>query len=68
VSAALGEQVQRFRGPDRARSGLLRIDPLLFVAAVALIACSVYVVGKATHDDIPGDPATTSCARPSMAS
>jgi rod shape determining protein RodA len=56
VSAALGEQVQRFRGPDRARSGLLRIDPLLFIAAVGLIACSVYVVGKATHDDIPGDP------------
>jgi rod shape determining protein RodA len=56
VSAALGEQVQRFRGPDRPRSALLRIDPLLFVAAIGLIACSVYVVGKATHDDIPGDP------------
>ena len=56
MSAALGDQVQRFRDADRPRSGLLRIDPLLFVAAVALIVCSVYVVGKATQDDIPGDP------------
>jgi rod shape determining protein RodA len=56
VSAALGEQVQRFRSPDRQRSPLLRIDPLLLIAAVGLIACSVYVVGKATHNDIPGDP------------
>jgi rod shape determining protein RodA len=56
VSAALGEQVQRFRDAERQRSPLLRIDPLLFLAAVGLIACSIYVVGKATHDDIPGDP------------
>jgi rod shape determining protein RodA len=56
MSAALGEQVQRFRDPDRPRSGLLRMDPLLLIAAVGLIACSIYVVGKATQDDIPGDP------------
>jgi len=56
VSAALGEQVQRFRDPDRPRSGLLRLDPLLLLAAVGLIVCSVLVVGKATQDDIPGDP------------
>jgi rod shape determining protein RodA len=56
VSAALGEQVQRFRDADRPRSALLRIDPLLFIAAVGLIVCSIYVVGKATQDDIPGDP------------
>ena len=56
MSAALGEQVQRFRDGERQRSPLLRIDPLLFLAAVGLIACSVYVVGKATQDDIPGDP------------
>jgi rod shape determining protein RodA len=56
MSAALGEQVQRFRDPDRPRSGLLRMDPLLLLAAVGLIVCSVYVVGKATQDDIPGDP------------
>ena len=35
---------------------ILRIDPLLFLAAVGLIACSVYVVGNATQDDIPGNP------------
>jgi rod shape determining protein RodA len=56
VSAALGEQVQRFRDGERQRSTLLRIDPLLFIAAVGLIACSIFVVGKATQDDIPGDP------------
>jgi rod shape determining protein RodA len=56
VSAALGEQVQRFRDGERQRSTLLRIDPLLFIAAVGLVACSIFVVGKATQDDIPGDP------------
>lgn len=56
MSAALGEQVQRFRDADRPRSALLRLDPLLLIAAVGLIVCSVYVVGKATQDDIPGDP------------
>ena len=56
MSAALGEQVKRFREADRPRSALLRLDPLLLIAAVGLIACSVYVIGKATEDDIPGDP------------
>jgi rod shape determining protein RodA len=56
MSAALGEQVQRFRDPDRPRSGLLKIDPLLFIATIGLIGCSIFVVGKATQDDIPGDP------------
>ena len=56
MSAALGEQVQRFRDPDRPRAALLKIDPLLLIAAVALIGCSIFVVGKATQDDIPGDP------------
>jgi rod shape determining protein RodA len=56
MSAALGEQVQRFRDAPRGTSPWLRIDPLLAIAAIALIACSVYVVGNATQDDIPGDP------------
>jgi rod shape determining protein RodA len=56
VSAALGEQVQRFRDAPRGTSPWLRIDPLLAIAAIGLIACSVYVVGNATQDDIPGDP------------
>ncbi|HEX8745501.1 MAG TPA: rod shape-determining protein RodA [Thermoleophilaceae bacterium] len=56
MSAALGEQVQRFRDAERPRSAILRLDPLLLIAAVGLIACSIFVVGKATQDDIPGDP------------
>jgi rod shape determining protein RodA len=56
MSAALGDQVQRFRDPDRPRSGLLKLDPLLLIASVGLIVCSIFVVGKATQDDIPGDP------------
>ena len=56
MSAALGEQVQRFRDADRPRPVMLRLDPLLLIAAVGLIVCSVYVVGNATEDDIPGDP------------
>ena len=56
MSAALGEQVKRFTEGERPRSAMLRLDPLLLIAAVGLIVCSVYVVGKATQDDIPGDP------------
>src|SRR5215213_9025586 len=34
----------------------LRIDPLMLVATIGLIAASVYTVGTATQDDIRGDP------------
>jgi rod shape determining protein RodA len=34
----------------------VRIDPLLLLAAVGLIACSLYTIASATKDDIPGDP------------
>jgi rod shape determining protein RodA len=34
----------------------LRLDPLLLLATLGLIAASVYTVRKATLDDIPGDP------------
>jgi rod shape determining protein RodA len=34
----------------------LHIDPLLALAAVALVACSLLVLGSATQDDIPGSP------------
>jgi rod shape determining protein RodA len=58
MSATLGSTVKDFREPrERERSmPWLRIDPLLLVAAVGLIGCSVYVVGGATQDDIPGNP------------
>ncbi|MFL6194138.1 MAG: rod shape-determining protein RodA [Thermoanaerobaculia bacterium] len=53
MAATLAGQVQDFRPP--ARHGL-RFDPLLLLAAVGLMICGVYAVGKATSDDIPGDP------------
>ena len=49
---ALGEQVHGFNEPRRR---ILRIDPLLLLAAVGLMLCSVYTVGTATQDDIPGN-------------
>jgi rod shape determining protein RodA len=52
-AAALGTQVKDFRDTRRR---LPRLDPLLLLATLGLIACSIYVVGTATQDDIPGDP------------
>jgi rod shape determining protein RodA len=49
-----GTSVRDFR--DAAGPRFVRIDPLLLFAAVALIACSVYVIASATREDIPGDP------------
>src|SRR5688572_4575807 len=37
-------------------SRFLRIDPLMLVATIGLIAASIYTVGTATQDDIKGDP------------
>jgi rod shape determining protein RodA len=34
----------------------LRIDPLMLLATLGLIAASIYVIGTATEDDRPGDP------------
>src|SRR3954464_9015912 len=57
MSASLGSTVKDFHEAEvRRPTPWLRIDPLLFIAAIGLIACSVYVVGSATHDDIPGNP------------
>jgi rod shape determining protein RodA len=58
LNASLGATVKDFRDSrERApRSSFLRIDPLLLVAAIGLIGCSVYVVGNATQDDIAGNP------------
>jgi rod shape determining protein RodA len=35
---------------------MLRIDPLLLLATLGLVAAGIYVVGAATQDDVPGDP------------
>ena len=34
----------------------LRFDPLLLLAVVGLVVCSLVVLGNATRDDIPGSP------------
>jgi len=49
-----GTSVRDFR--DASAPRFVRIDMLLLFAAVALIACSVYVIASATREDIPGDP------------
>jgi rod shape determining protein RodA len=35
---------------------ILRIDPLMLVATLGLVAASLYTVATATSDDLPGDP------------
>jgi rod shape determining protein RodA len=58
MNASLGSTVKDFRDPrERTRAlPLLRIDPLLLLATLGLIGCSVYVVGSATQNDIDGNP------------
>src|SRR3954463_3637416 len=58
MSATLGTTVKDFREPRErvAAMPMLRIDPLLLLATLGLTACSVYVVGSATQDDIAGSP------------
>jgi rod shape determining protein RodA len=53
MDTSLGTTVKDFHAPQPHRG--TRLDPLLLVAAVGLIACSVYIVGTATADDIEGD-------------
>jgi rod shape determining protein RodA len=58
MSATLGGTVKDFR--DSRERGvampMLRIDPLLMLATLGLVACSVFVIANATQDDIPGEP------------
>jgi len=49
-----GTSVKGFR--DGAVPRFVRMDVLLLLAAVALIATSVYTIASATKGDIPGDP------------
>jgi rod shape determining protein RodA len=53
MSSAIGPAVKGFSEPRRIG---LRLDPLLLLATLGLIAAGVYVVATATQDDIPGDP------------
>ena len=56
-AASLGTTVKEFRHAAERRPSLFqRLDPLLVLAAVGLAVCSVYMIGTATVDDVPGDP------------
>jgi rod shape determining protein RodA len=52
-ASPFGTSVKDYREPGLRLS---RLDPLLLLAAVGLIACSVYTIGTATEGDIPGNP------------
>ena len=53
MQPSTGTAVKDFRetGPR-----ILRLDPLLLLATLGLVGASLYVVKRATLDDIPGDP------------
>src|SRR5919199_1932242 len=56
-AAALGSQVKSFEdAKPRFARWWLQVDPLLLLATLALIGAGAYVVGTATHGDIPGNP------------
>jgi rod shape determining protein RodA len=38
------------------RAGFARLDPVLLLAGLALIGYSIYTLGVATQNDVPGDP------------
>jgi rod shape determining protein RodA len=56
VAAAtpFGTSVRGFR--DGARPRIIRLDPLLMVAALGLVACSLYTLVTATKGDVAGNP------------
>jgi len=54
MHASSGTAVKDFR--DEARGRFFRIDPLMLLATLGLIAASLIVVGGATQDDMAGDP------------
>jgi rod shape determining protein RodA len=53
TSASSSSPVRDFRD---AGVRILRIDPLMLVATLGLVAASLYTVATATSDDLPGDP------------
>jgi rod shape determining protein RodA len=46
-------RVEEASGPSRPSLG---IDPLLLLATLGLLACSLFVLGSATQDDVSGSP------------
>ncbi len=56
-AGTLGTQVKQFRDQAAVAPAYgFRLDPLMLLAAVGLIAASVYTLGTATLDDVPGSP------------
>jgi rod shape determining protein RodA len=53
MQAATTTAVKDFR---ESSGRMLRIDPLMLLATIGLIAASIYIIGTATQDDIPGEP------------
>ena len=53
MQASPATVVQDFR---ESGGRVLRIDPLMLIATIGLIAASIYVIATATADDRPGDP------------
>lgn len=51
----LATAIEDFREPPP-QSRFLRLDPLLLLATLGLIGCSIYTLSTATLDDVPGDP------------
>lgn len=51
----LGSSIQDFHEPE-GLPRIMRLDPLLLIAAVGLIGCSIYTLTTATLDDVAGDP------------
>ena len=50
------EAFERPRANLFERAGFGRLDPLLLFAGIALIAFSIYTLGVATSEDVPGNP------------
>jgi rod shape determining protein RodA len=56
-AGSLGTTVKQFRDLEQRQPGpWLRMDPVLLLAAVGLMAASLYTLGTATLGDIDGDP------------
>ena len=55
MERSLGSSIHDFREPPPTPR-IMRLDPLLLVAAIGLIACSIYTLTTATRDDVPDDP------------
>ena len=53
-ASSYGASVKNFREAHGPR--LFRIDPLLLLAVVGLVACSLYAIATATQDDVAGSP------------